>query len=286
MAIAVCRPNVAPSVGRRAARPARARPARRGDGAARADPLRRSGRQRQDDDARRPRRVAHRLRRGGRRRDRRDHVQQAGRGGASGAAGGRARAARRRRRRRRSASGRSMRSGSRSCATPAQPVEPLVDRMAILRRVAPDAGPAGWRALDTAISRLKLDLGVEAADGRRRPGRRARSRGRSSPTRRQSPTTAASTSTTSSPGRSAPSRRTPALLERWRTPMRAPARRRGAGPRSGPAPDGAAPRRAGEPGLLRRRRRPVDLRLAAGRCPPSPVARRRRCRGCGASTSW
>jgi superfamily I DNA/RNA helicase len=41
-------------------------------------------------------------------------------------------------------------------------VEPLVDRMSILRRVAPDAGPAGWRALDTAISRLKLDLGVTA----------------------------------------------------------------------------------------------------------------------------
>jgi DNA helicase-2/ATP-dependent DNA helicase PcrA len=42
-------------------------------------------------------------------------------------------------------------------------VEPLVDRMALLRRVAPDAGPAGWRVLDTAISQLKLDLGVEAA---------------------------------------------------------------------------------------------------------------------------
>ena len=44
-----------------------------------------------------------------------------------------------------------------------QPVEPLVDRMALLRRVAPEAGPAGWRMLDTAISRLKLDLGVDAA---------------------------------------------------------------------------------------------------------------------------
>jgi DNA helicase-2/ATP-dependent DNA helicase PcrA len=43
-----------------------------------------------------------------------------------------------------------------------QPVEPLVDRMALLRLVAPDAGPSGWRALDTAISRLKLDLGVDA----------------------------------------------------------------------------------------------------------------------------
>ena len=46
-------------------------------------------------------------------------------------------------------------------------VEPLVDRMAILRRIAPDAGaagPLGWRSLDTAISRLKLDLGVQVAD--------------------------------------------------------------------------------------------------------------------------
>ena len=44
------------------------------------------------------------------------------------------------------------------------PVEPLVDRMALLRRVAPTAGAAGWRVLDTAISRLKLDLGVSADD--------------------------------------------------------------------------------------------------------------------------
>jgi superfamily I DNA/RNA helicase len=41
-------------------------------------------------------------------------------------------------------------------------VEPLVDRMTLIRRVAPAAGPAGWRALDTAFSRLKLDLGVTA----------------------------------------------------------------------------------------------------------------------------
>jgi superfamily I DNA/RNA helicase len=38
----------------------------------------------------------------------------------------------------------------------------LVDRMAPLRRLMPDAGPAGWRRLDTAFSRLKLDLGVTA----------------------------------------------------------------------------------------------------------------------------
>jgi superfamily I DNA/RNA helicase len=44
-----------------------------------------------------------------------------------------------------------------------RPVE-LVDRMAVLRRVVPGAGPAGWRRLDTAFSRLKLDLGVTAEE--------------------------------------------------------------------------------------------------------------------------
>jgi len=43
-------------------------------------------------------------------------------------------------------------------------VEPLLDRMALLRRVAPEVGPAGWRRLDTAFSRLKLDLGVTAEE--------------------------------------------------------------------------------------------------------------------------
>src|SRR5204862_2918749 len=41
-------------------------------------------------------------------------------------------------------------------------VEPLVDRIAILRRIAAEAGPAGWRRLDTAFSKLKLDLAVTA----------------------------------------------------------------------------------------------------------------------------
>jgi DNA helicase-2/ATP-dependent DNA helicase PcrA len=43
-------------------------------------------------------------------------------------------------------------------------VEPLVDRARLLRRLAPDLGPAGWRRLDDAFSRLKLDLGVTAGD--------------------------------------------------------------------------------------------------------------------------
>jgi len=42
------------------------------------------------------------------------------------------------------------------------PVEPLVDRMAILRRVAPGASADDRRRLDDAFSRFKLDLGVTA----------------------------------------------------------------------------------------------------------------------------
>jgi superfamily I DNA/RNA helicase len=49
----------------------------------------------------------------------------------------------------------------RSCG---ETVEPLVDRLAVLRRVVPEAGPSGWRRLDTAFSKLKLDLGVTAED--------------------------------------------------------------------------------------------------------------------------
>jgi superfamily I DNA/RNA helicase len=43
-----------------------------------------------------------------------------------------------------------------------RPVEPLADRAAVLRRVVPSATPADLRALDTAISKLKLDLAVTA----------------------------------------------------------------------------------------------------------------------------
>jgi superfamily I DNA/RNA helicase len=43
-------------------------------------------------------------------------------------------------------------------------VEPLVDRMALLRRMLPERGPAGWRGLDTAFSRLKLDIGATAEE--------------------------------------------------------------------------------------------------------------------------
>jgi DNA helicase-2/ATP-dependent DNA helicase PcrA len=54
-------------------------------------------------------------------------------------------------------------------ASAGQRVEPLVDRMSLLRRLAPTAGPAAWRRLDDAFSRLKLDLGVTAADVDRAP---------------------------------------------------------------------------------------------------------------------
>jgi superfamily I DNA/RNA helicase len=50
------------------------------------------------------------------------------------------------------------------------PVGLLADRTAILRQVAPDVGPTGWAAFDTAISRLKVDLGVSPVDVAGDPG--------------------------------------------------------------------------------------------------------------------
>lgn len=44
------------------------------------------------------------------------------------------------------------------------PVEPLVDRAALVRELWPGATAADIGRLDTAFSRLKLDLGVTAAD--------------------------------------------------------------------------------------------------------------------------
>ncbi len=43
-------------------------------------------------------------------------------------------------------------------------VEPLIDRLEVLRRIAPDLGSSGWHNLDTAFSRLKLDVCVTAAE--------------------------------------------------------------------------------------------------------------------------
>jgi DNA helicase-2/ATP-dependent DNA helicase PcrA len=49
------------------------------------------------------------------------------------------------------------------------PVGPLVDRVAVIATLLPDAGPAARAELDTAISRLKVELGVAADDVARDP---------------------------------------------------------------------------------------------------------------------
>jgi DNA helicase-2/ATP-dependent DNA helicase PcrA len=51
-----------------------------------------------------------------------------------------------------------------------QPVGPLADRSAILAGLVPEAGPAAVAEFDTAISRLKVDLGVSAAEIAGDPG--------------------------------------------------------------------------------------------------------------------
>jgi superfamily I DNA/RNA helicase len=51
-----------------------------------------------------------------------------------------------------------------------QPVAPLLDRETVLRAALPATTPAERRRLDTVISRLKLDLGVEAAAVAADPG--------------------------------------------------------------------------------------------------------------------
>ena len=99
--------------------------------------------QRQDDDARRPDRVAAGLGCSATRPDRGDHLQQAGRSRARRAAGGGARATR---------PGGVPSSGAVRVRTfhalgleilrdAGRPVAPLVDRIAVLRRVAPEVGP-------------------------------------------------------------------------------------------------------------------------------------------------
>ncbi|HEY8871049.1 MAG TPA: UvrD-helicase domain-containing protein [Candidatus Limnocylindrales bacterium] len=54
-------------------------------------------------------------------------------------------------------------------ASAGRPVEPLLDRIAVLRALVPEAVPAERRRLDTAISRLKLDLAVDPEDVARDP---------------------------------------------------------------------------------------------------------------------
>ena len=265
-----------PSVGRRTARPARARPAGRGDRAARAVAVRRAGRHRGKTTTlvarvawlidggtaagRRSAAITFNKRAAEELTERLDAAlgaarRGAGRGPRPDVPRARARDPARRRRRRRAA----RRPARRSCATVA-PWADEADRCRLdTRRLAAQAGPRrhGRRR-------------------RRRPRGRARSRARSSPTSGPSRRPAGSTSTTSSSARSR------ALEARRRRCSRAGAAGARdllvdevAGPRPAAAPARPAARRAGEPDLPRRRRRPVDLRLAAGRRPADPGPRRR-----------
>ena len=89
-----------------------------------------------------------------------------------------------------------MRSGREILRDAAVPVDPLADRAAILAKVAPWADAADLLRLDTVVSRLKVELGVDAGPGRGGSRGRAGWRGRSWTTRRRSGRPAASTSTT------------------------------------------------------------------------------------------
>ena len=256
----------APLLRRRTTRPARTRPARCRDGAAGPGPVRGPGRERQDHDARGARRVAGR---GGRRRpgdDRRDHIQHACRGGASGTARPGARAAQCPARRR-----------PRSHVPRARPGDPPGHRRASAApgsRRGPSAGPSRPRRGRAAPSRRRV-LAPEAhpcGDGRgrrARPGagagcpgvprlRRSACRGRRDRLRRPGGPRAPS------PGSG------PAVPEPLAVALRAPPGRRGPGRRREPAPPGAPAGGAREPHLPGRRRRPVDLRLAARRCASCP----------------
>ena len=156
----------------------------------------------------------------------------------------------------------------------------------LLRRLAPDPDAAGWRRLDTAFSRLKLDLGRDRGRGRGGP--------RAGPARpgASSPTSAALAARGGLDFDDLVARALrlleadAGLLARWRAALRRTSSstrpRTSTGPSSRLALLLAAP---GEPDLPRRRRRPVDLWLAARRRPPGPRPRGRACRGSCASTS-
>ena len=160
---------------------------------------------------------------------------------------------------------------------------------------------SGWRCSGRPVSRsLPCWIGTRCF-GRSAPRRRSRSGAGSTRSCRASSSTSTSIRRTSRPiRRPGPVARTYAAYEaeirrrggldfddlvaralrllegdaggarRLARALHAPARRRGPGPRPGPAPPGAAARGAGEPDLPRRRRRPVDLRLAARRRAPAP----------------
>ncbi len=193
----------------------------------------------------------------------------------------------RRRRRAPSGCGRSTPSAARSCATRRAPVDPLADRAAILRR-----GRSLGRTRRTSPRSTRSSRGSRSSSAWPPAEVAARSRGGPDRRARSSPTSAALRATRRArlrrphpAARCEPSRSDPALLARWRQRCAAPARRRGPGRRPGAAPARPPARRAGEPDLPRRRRRPVDLWLAARRRPAHPRPRRRCCRACAGSTS-
>ena len=152
-------------------------------------------------------------------------------------------------------------------------VEPMADRAAVLAAVAPWADEADLLRLDT------VDLAAQGRArrlGRRRRRRsrgRARSRARSSPTRPRVAATRRPRLRRPDPARDRPARERPGPARALARPVPGAPRRRGPGRRSCPAPPGAAAGRAGQPDLPRRRRRPVDLRLAAGRRAADPGPR-------------
>ena len=184
-----------------------------------------------------------------------------------------------------SASGHSTPSGARSCATPASPSSRWSTGRPSWPRSRP--GPTRRRGCGStpSISRLKLELGVDGGRGRggpgRRPGRARVRRLRAARSRRP----AGSTSTTSSCARSRVLEARAGAAGALAVDVPRAARRRGPGRRPGAAPAGAPAGRAGQPDLPRRRRRPVDLRLAAGRRPADPRPRRSCCPASVGSTS-
>ena len=154
------------------------------------------------------------------------------------------------------------------------PVEPLADRDTVLRAVRRDADAAERMRLDTAISRLKLELGVTAdevaADPEAGPTAQAfvayeRALAATGGLDFDDLVLRAIQTLEHDHG----------LLARWRGTLPRAARRRGAGRRPGAAQARPVARGARQSDLPRRRRRPEHLWVEARRRPPR--ARSRRC---------
>ena len=136
------------------------------------------------------------------------------------------------------------------------------------------------------LSRLKLELGVTADDVAGDPEAGPVARAFVDYERAVAGVRRRSTSTTSVLRAIARLEADPALLAALARALRATARRRGPGRR--PGCSSASPscsRRPANSIFLVGRRRPVDLWLAAGRCPPDPRARGASARVCVGSTS-